>query len=211
MNGMASASARPALTKPYRWATSADIPFIVPLVAESSGGVWPAVWKALSDDGEPVEASGAKYLADPTHDVCFANAVLAEADSRRLGVMIAYPEEKESPNGPETDDRPCLPSDLEQALRPYRLLRDPDSLFIAELCCLPEARGQGLGSRFLACAREIADARGLPRLSLRVFSANVGAVRLYERCGFKIIDRQAVIPHPCISVGGSVFLMSAVV
>ena len=184
---------------------------MVPLVAESSGGVWPAVWQAIAHDAEPLEASGVRYLADPTNGLCFANAVLAEADGLRLGVMIIYREEMEPTDRPEVDDRPSLPSDLAEALRPYRELCDPGSLFIAELCCRPQARGQGLGSRFLACARAIAESRGLPRLSLRVFSENVGAVRLYERCGFKVIDRRAVIPHPSFSAGGSVFLMSAVV
>lgn len=192
----------------FRPADRADADFLVPLVAESSGGVWPAVWKALAYDGESVEASGTRYLADASNDLSIANTILAESDGIRIGAMISYREENVTPNGSESRDHSPLPRDLIEALKPYRDLSDPDSLFIAELCCLPEARGQGLGTQFLACARESAASRGLPRVSLRVFSDNVGAVRLYERSGFQIVDRRPVMPHPDIKVVGSVLLMS---
>ena len=35
-----------------------DAGFLLALIAESSGGVWPAVWKALASENESVEASG---------------------------------------------------------------------------------------------------------------------------------------------------------
>ena len=195
----------------FRPADRADADFLVSLVAESSGGVWPAIWNALAREGESVEASGTRYLADTSNDLSIANTILAESDGVRTGAMISYREKNVAPNASESRDHSRLPRDLTDALKPYRDLSDPDSLFIAELCCLPEARGQGLGTRFLACARESAASRGLPRVSLRVFSDNVGAVRLYERCGFQIVDRRPVVPHPDITVAGSVLLMSTAV
>ena len=45
-----------------RPARSQDVAFMVPLVAESSGGIWPAVWRALARDGESTEAAGERAV-----------------------------------------------------------------------------------------------------------------------------------------------------
>ena len=185
-----------------------DASFLVPLIAESSGGVWPAVWKALANEGESVEASGTRYLTDPANDLNVKNTILVETKGARLGAMTSYREHRDPSDGSGTRDRSPLPVELAGALLPYRELSDPDSLFIAEICFLPEARGQGLGTRLLEYAHGLAIERGLPRVTLRVFSANAGAVRLYERSGFEIIDKRPVIPHPDIKITGFVYLMS---
>lgn len=181
-----------------------DAAFMVPLVAESSGGVWPAMWHALARDGESTDAAGERYLADVSNDLSVRNAVVAASGTERLGMMIAYQEQAPA-TAADTDSG--LDPMLLAALAPYRELRDPDSLFIAELCCLPRARGQGLGGRLLAHAYERAAGSGLGAVSLRVFSENTGARRLYERSGFEVAGERAVIPHPAIRVGGSVLLM----
>ena len=103
-----------------------------------------------------------------------------------------YREEGADAKGQEPGMESLLPSDLKVALRPYRELTEPGSLFIAELYCLPASRGQGLGSRFLDHAKETAASQGLSRVSLRVFSENVGAVRLYKRFGFEPQKMQTI-------------------
>ncbi|MFM2484336.1 GNAT family N-acetyltransferase [Celerinatantimonas yamalensis] len=186
-------------------ANNLDAEFIVPLIAESSGGVWPAVWKALSEKNESVEESAIRYLTDPLNDLGVKNAVLVKDNGLRVGVMITYQESRLS-----SDDvkKSSLPADLIEALTPYRELTDPESLFIAEICFLVQARGQGLGTKFLEYAKHLARKRGLPRLSLRVFSINLGARRFYEKNGFSLVGQKAVIEHPSINVGGMVQLMS---
>ena len=220
----------------FRAATTADASFLAPLVAESSGGVWPAlqrfeakikrhgpvperaaessggvwpaVWKALADDNEPVEAYGARYLADAANDLSVRNTVIAETDGTAVGALISYQERPAAVARPESGEQSLLPDELTRALQPYRELRDADSLYIAEVCVLPQARGNGLGSKFMKHAMGKAADAGLPRVSLRVFSANAGAVRLYERLGFTIVDERPVISHPDIQFAGSVYLMS---
>ena len=49
----------------------------------------------------------------------------------------------------------------------------------------PAARRRGAGSALLAAAEDFARARGARKLSLRVFSTNAAAIRLYERFGFQ--------------------------
>lgn len=192
----------------FRRADAGDARFLVPLVSESSGGVWPAVWKALANDGESVEDSGARYLTDSSNDLSVKNTILIELDGVRVGAMIAYREANPTSAESSSSGRRALPLDLTAALQPYRELSDPNSLFIAELCCLPEARGRGLGAQLLHYAKQSAASQGLPCVSLRVFSENTGAVRLYERSGFHVLGQRPVVPHPDIPVGGSVLFMS---
>jgi len=192
----------------FRPANVNDAAFLVPLIAESSGGVWPALWRALAEPGESVDAAGARYLTDTSNSLSVTNTVVAESNGLRVGLMTTYREHQSTTDETDTSTSRALPSDVATALQPYRELSDPDSLFIAELCCSPEARGQGLGSQFLSQARESAATKGLPRVSLRVFTENVGAVRLYERFGFERIDQRSVVPHPDITVEGSVMLMA---
>ena len=158
-----------------RQADRSDAGFLVPLIAESSGGVWPAVWKALADEGESTEDSGARYLADPANDLSVRNTILVESNGTRLGAMTCYREGQRPSGGQDSPDPSPVPEDLTRALLPYRELSDPNSLFIAEICFLPEARGQGLGARLLEHARNLAVEMELPALTLRVFSANTGA------------------------------------
>ncbi len=195
-------------TTRIRSASLEDASFLVPLIAESSGGVWPAVWKALAEEGESTEAFATKYLADPDNDLSVKNTILVESNEGRLGAMTSYREYSITSDASSNARDHSLPVELASALLPYRELSDPNSLFIAEVCLLPEARGKGLGKRLLEHARDLAIEMGLPNVTLRVFSANTGAIRLYERSGFKLVDSRPVIPHPDIKITGSVFLMS---
>jgi ribosomal protein S18 acetylase RimI-like enzyme len=188
----------------FRAATENDAGFLVPLVTVSSGGVWNAVWRATATEGQTIEASGARYIADCNHDLSIKNTVIAERAGRGIGAMICYQEGSDAAGNNES----LLPRTLVDALQPYRQLTDPNSWFIAELCLLPEARGQGVGTRLLERAKIEARRRNLPSVTLRVFGNNAGAVRLYERFGFTKQAELPVVPHPDINVSGSVLLMS---
>lgn len=56
--------------------------------------------------------------------------------------------------------------------------------FINSLAVIPEMRGQGVGTRLLACAEEKARAAGCAACALSVAIDNDGARRLYERVGY---------------------------
>lgn len=64
----------------------------------------------------------------------------------------------------------------------------PDGVFIESLELLPEYQHQGAGSAaldWIGC--RIESEGGV--VSLKVHKANIGARRLYERCGFSIVDQ----------------------
>jgi ribosomal protein S18 acetylase RimI-like enzyme len=74
------------------------------------------------------------------------------------------------------------------------------SWHIEAMAVLPEHRGQGLGRRFIELAKGQAGDNGFDALSLHVFEGNEGARRLYQRCGFEILDRVPIpdalgLPH----------------
>ena len=96
----------------------------------------------------------------------------------------------------------------DQVLTPYSL-EAPGSWYICAMALFPEFRGQGLGTKLLAIARSQAQDRGFNELSLLVFEQNTGAVRLYERNGFKTVDRAAAVPHKFIQYTGNILLMTA--
>ena len=192
----------------FRPAIESDAEFIVSLIGESSGGVWPAIWDALAFSDESISASGARYIRDPNNLLNISNTLVCEIQGKPAGVMICYQEAAYSRDSQEKEASEVLPKELVRALRPYQELSDPNSLFIAEICFLPQFRGQGLGTAFLEKAVALAQDRSLPRLSLRVFSENSGAVRLYKRFGFKQSGQRPIIHYPGLVFSGSALLMT---
>ncbi len=63
--------------------------------------------------------------------------------------------------------------------------REPDELNIQALAVLASCRSQGIGSRLLEGAEDLALADGYRLLSLEVIDSNRRAQSLYERYGFK--------------------------
>lgn len=55
---------------------------------------------------------------------------------------------------------------------------------IQNLGIMPEHRGQGLGQQLMALAAAGFHSAGLKKMTLEVTTANVSAIRLYERLGF---------------------------
>jgi ribosomal protein S18 acetylase RimI-like enzyme len=60
---------------------------------------------------------------------------------------------------------------------------------ITELCVMPHARGEGLGSELLRRSLATLRSAGAKRISLTVTAANEEAVRLYLQCGFRELRR----------------------
>lgn len=133
----------------------------------------------------------------------YQNCVVAERAGEVIGMLHAFVIE---PAGPEPA---AAAAAIDPVLRPYAELEAPCSLYVSALALLPAERGRGVGTRLLEVARERARAVGCPELSLICFAANAGARRLYERQGFRVIDRRDIVPHPMIHATGGALLMTA--
>ncbi len=178
---------------------------IAELFRIASEGVADYTWSRLQGDhpGASLVEIGRRRYARENTAFSYQNCLVAEREAGVIGMMHSFalePAEAEAPTAPRTVD---------PVLQPYAELELPGSLYISALAVLPPFRGQGLGTRFLAAARERARHLGCPALSLICFAQNEGARRLYERAGFTATDRREIVPHPLIHATGAALLMAA--
>jgi ribosomal protein S18 acetylase RimI-like enzyme len=68
---------------------------------------------------------------------------------------------------------------------PLPLPENAHVVAVLGLAVSPDARGRGVATALLAAAEQRARARGARKLSLRTFSTNPQAIRLYTRFGFE--------------------------
>jgi ribosomal protein S18 acetylase RimI-like enzyme len=186
----------------FRAATEEDSRRIAELFSISSDGVVDYVWMTLESEYpglEPVEIGAARYAREEGN-FSYTNCVLAEREGEVIGQLCTYPVEAST----EEPDDPVDP-----VLEPYARLEIPNTLYISSLALFEGFRGIGLGTQMLSIARDQARRRNLDALSLLVFEQNTGALGLYQREGFREVDRAQVVPHPLIRHTGDVILMAA--
>ncbi|MEQ9330515.1 GNAT family N-acetyltransferase [Thalassobaculum sp.] len=175
-----------------RCATAADAPEIARLIAIAGGGIPTWLWSRMAQDGEDPLAVGAARVARPDTTFSYRNAVLAEQAGQVAGMMLGYWLDGSSPGAvANLGDLPAL-------LRPIAELERQvtGSFYINVLAVFDGYRDYGIGTRLLQAAASRATALGCTQLSAQTFSRNIGAVRLYERNGFRILDSRRIEPHP---------------
>jgi ribosomal protein S18 acetylase RimI-like enzyme len=186
----------------FRPAKREDSRRIAELFRISSDGVVDYVWMTLASEYpglEPIEIGAIRYAREEGN-LSYTNCVVAEREGTVIGQLCTYPVESSA----EDPDEPVDP-----VLEPYGRLEMPGTLYISSLALLDGFRGMGLGTRMISIARDQARERGFDALSLLVFEQNTSAVKLYEREGFREVDRATVVPHPLINHTGDVILMTA--
>lgn len=205
----------------FRRARRADSHAIAKLFQIASEGVSDYVWSLMADEypGMPVIEIGARRYARDGVDFSYENTLVAEHGGQVVGMMLSYvmpprpANENAAPQDTANDNTPrpmagVSADDVDPVLQPLGELECDGSLYISGLALHADWRGRGLGTRFLAAARRRAMEAGLDKLSLIAFEKNPGAVRLYEREGFRITDSRELVRHPMIHVdGGKAFLM----
>lgn len=73
------------------------------------------------------------------------------------------------------------------------LERQADNLTMGLLAVDRNSRRQGIGQQFIAAAKWEARAAGYSIVKLTTQGANLAACRLYEQCGFRLVQRQYVL------------------
>ena len=186
----------------FRAATKEDRYELARLFRIASSGVATYMWSRLAPKYPgltPLEIRACRFAREEGN-FSYKNCVVAEQDGAVIGMLFTFPIEERQ----EADDEPADP-----ILKPYEELEIPGSFYICALALLPSFRGRGVGTKMLSMARKQAYERGFGTLSLLVFEQNEGAVRLYERNGFKVAGRAAVVPHELIQHTGDVLLMAS--
>ena len=187
---------------PLRRATREDCRQIAELMEITGEGIPTYLWSLSAKEGQQPLDVGTERAAHEDANFSYRNAVIAEHNGEVVAMVLAYrlPEAEEHANFAE----------LPELLRPLVELEllVPRSFYINALATLPGYRGRGLGSELLEVANRLALEVGCDELSLEVFEQNAGAVRLYERHGYRIVARRPVVPHPCYPYDGDVVLMT---
>lgn len=59
------------------------------------------------------------------------------------------------------------------------------TLFIDQMAVKPDYQGQGVGEKLIETVVELGRKEGIKRIELNVWTDNQGAVKFYDRCGFR--------------------------
>ena len=197
----------------FRPATVHDCPTAARLMQIAADGVCDYIWSLQQAEFPELTLLeiGAKRYAEGEGNFSYHNCTLAIAPANETpatvqGMIMTFaipPQSSESASPEPADDMaPGM-----EVLAPYAL-EQPNSWYICALAVFPEHRRQGVGVQLLDLAFEQARDRGFPSVSQLCFEQNTGALRLYRRYGFQVLDRAAVVPHPLIHHTGDVLLMT---
>ena len=189
------------LQPPLRRATRRDALALAELTDYAGHGIPGYLWSRSAEEGQPPIEVGIERILREEANFSYRNAVVAEVDGRVAAALLAY-------RLPEHSDVNL--DELPDLLRPLEELEQkvPGTFYINILAAYPEYRGQGLGTTLLEAAHTLASEACCNELSLEVFEQNEGAVRLYERNGFREIARLPTVPHPIYKYEGNIVLMT---
>ncbi|MEX2692069.1 N-acetyltransferase family protein [Rhizobium mongolense] len=174
------------LEPPLRVASEADASELAELVNFAGEGLPLYIWEGLAKDGQdPWEVGRARQIEKARE----GQIIVVDFGGGAVASLTGYPIGSE----PKLigDDFPAL-------FRPLQELENKalESWYVNVLACYPEYRGQGLGSRLLNLAEQIAREEALRRMSVIVADNNAGARRLYERHGYEV-----AATLPCVKDG----------
>jgi len=161
-----------------RKATPDDAAFLVRVIDMASEGFMPTLWDAMAPDGADGFAVGLAQVAAEDGEFSHRHGYVLEADGAALGGMIGYPlPATPAPAEPDIPDAFVAVQELVNLA--------PRHWYINIIAVVPERRGQGLGTALLNAAEARARDSGCPGLALVVAASNTGAVRKYQRAGFR--------------------------
>ncbi len=184
--------------RPARKSDAAALAILVDIAGE---GMPSYMWSRMREPGQSVFEVGRARAARDEGGFSYRNATVAEIGGEVAACLVDY--RLDDPY--DTGDLNVLPD----MVRPLVELeaKAPGSWYINVLAAFPEFRGQGIGRRLLDLAEERGRAQGAKAASMIVASENEGAMRLYDRIGYREIARAPVVEYPGCGHGGDWVLM----
>lgn len=137
------------------------------------------LWTGLAGaEEDPWEVGRQRALRDQG-GFSWRNAVVREEAGRVAAVLIGY--------ALAPDPEPANYASMPPMFVPLQQLEDlaPGTWYVNVLATLPEYRGRGFGTALLAEAVRLAGHAGCSGLSIIVSDGNPGALRIYERTGYR--------------------------
>lgn len=166
------------LNPPFRSARPDDAALLAELVNYAGEGLPLYLWNQLAGPGEDPWDIGRQRAAREKGSFSYRNATVIEHEGEAAGCLVGY----EVPDEPDP-----IPPDMPAMFVPLQELENlvPATWYVNVLAVLPGQRGKGLGARLLGLAEDTAHSLGKRGLSVIVSDANHGALRLYERSGYR--------------------------
>ena len=161
----------------FRPAKVDDAAVLAELVNYAGEGMPLYLWSRMAEPGQAAWDVGRQRAEREEGSFSYRNATIIEHDGQCAGCLIGY----------EISDNPGpIPEDMPTMFFPLQELENlaPGTWYINVLAVRPQFRRLGLGTKLLGLADETAEALGKPGLSVIVSDANIGARRLYDRCGY---------------------------
>lgn len=185
-----------------RPADKSDVEDIARLALIAGEGIPAWFWKQSAGNGQTIEQVGAEKLHSEQDNFSYRNVQVAVIDNQIAGMMLAY-------RLPDADDAEDL-DEYPAFIRPMIELEQcvPSSFYINMLATFPDYRNMSIGTKLMNRVDRLAGDAGCTISSIAVFDQNEGALRLYRRLGYKIIENRPVVPHGSHPYDGNLLLLT---
>jgi ribosomal protein S18 acetylase RimI-like enzyme len=177
-----------------------DCKKIAQLALIAGEGIPAYFWRDELQPGQEIEDVGAIKLTSETDNFSYRNSLVATINDNIAGMILAYRLKQEDEDLDELPEfiRPLI--ELEQCV--------PGTFYINMLASFPEYRNMSVGTTLMQQVDELANENSCDTTSIQVFDENEGALRLYLRLGYEILDSRKTIPHSCHPYSGEVLLLT---
>lgn len=160
------------------------------LIDIAGEGIPTWLWMQSCQDGQSALDVGTQRARRPSGGFSFCNALVAVKDHHILGMVLGYPIDAAPDDNLNDLPPPIAPFvDLEK--------QSVGTWYVNALAMFPGHRGSGVGTELLLAAEAVAVQSGYVQTSIQVYNQNAGAVRLYERNGYRATACSKVLDHPC--------------
>jgi ribosomal protein S18 acetylase RimI-like enzyme len=185
-----------------RKANRSDVHDIAKLALIAGEGIPAWFWKQSAAEAQNVEDAGAARLLSETDNFSYRNVHVAVIDGKVAGMILAYclPDEDYAEDLDELPEfiRPMV--ELEQCV--------PGSFYINMIATFPQYRNMSIGTKLMGIVDRLANDAACSISSIEVFEQNTGALRLYQRLGYEIVEKRRVVPHECHPYDGELLLLT---
>ena len=166
-----------------REARPGDVPALVELIDQATYGFVEHVFSVMSTPGTDPRRAVAAAVAEPASQLSLRKARVADSGGRVAGFIMC----KDLP-----DPADLLSKDTPDILRPIFELESeaPGTRLVDFVASRPDMRGKGVGTLLVRHAER---GEGPNGMSLTIHDRNLDARRLYERLGFRQVDRRPIL------------------
>jgi GNAT superfamily N-acetyltransferase len=165
-----------------------DVDALCDLFDMANHGDIAAIWGGEAGPGETWKHVCTRHMLDPSSEVHFGKAVVAEIDGEIAGALFFF------------HMRPAPIADMSGLplhARPFALLRSqaPECVLLRDMAVFPQFRGFGIATRLLDAAIRAGFTVGIKHAVAIVHETNVRLLAHYRKRGFSEIGSHTVLAH----------------